>query len=614
MDVSSLTRRRSKPVGVGFVIVTIRSDSSLVKVFARPIVTFRINPPHERVDAVGRAAGRGGEGAMNPHGPIRRPTLRTLARELGLSVTTVSRALKDGPEVRPETVARVKAAAEAAGYRPDWRASALRTGRSGVLAVLFYAPPASEDVGDASVATLMEGICRRLGGMAYMPMVRLHATAAEGFGHVRRIVEEKLADGVCPTCGQEVHGEPDALREDRDEVDELEDRLEALENEVDELTETVEEAEVADELTDRIERLEADVESVEERVEKREKAHEEAMEDVEEAAGRVESLEDELDDAEDEMGSVAEKLEEARDNLEMVRERREEAELAERLVNESDSLEQRADSVEEVLEEKRERLAEKRDERDELRDRVGDIDVDTLREKREEARDYIERATDRLDALREERDEIQNAIGAVENELERLDELREEVETLEDRLESVEEIHDDAVSLKDTYASLRHELRTQNLRRLDELLNEVFEMVYANASYARVELDEDYEITVHEKDGTTLDPERLSGGERAVFNLSLRCAVYRLLVEGTGANAALPPLIFDEPTTFLDDEHVSRLIRLVRAMNDEYGVEQVIVVSHDPELLDAADSRIVVEKDPTTNRSRVVESADAVSD
>lgn len=426
--------------------------------------------------------------------------------------------------------------------------------------------------------------------------------------------EEKLADDVCPTCGQEVHGEPDALQEDREEAEELEQRLEILEDEVNEISETVETAEKVDELAERAQNLEEEVESAEKRVENREEVRDEAMEDVEQAAERVEELEDELADAEEEIKEVNEELADLRDELERVRERREEAERAQRLLEEAQRLEERADSVDDVLDEKRDRLREKTDLRDQLRDEIGDVDVDALREKRDEARDYIERATEKLDTLRGERDEIKTAIGAVENEIERLDELRDEIDELQDKVSEIEEIHEDAVSLKDTYAALRHELRSQNLRRLDELLNEVFEMVYANASYARVELDDDYEITVHEKDGTTLDPERLSGGERAVFNLSLRCAIYRLLVEGTGADAALPPLILDEPTTFLDDEHVSRLIRLVRAMNDEYGVEQVVVVSHDEELLDAADSRIVVEKDPTTNRSRVVEAPDAVAD
>ena len=426
--------------------------------------------------------------------------------------------------------------------------------------------------------------------------------------------EELLDEGVCPTCGQEVHGEPDALKQDREEAEKLDEKLETLKEDVESLEGTVEVVERAEELADRVERLEKEVEEAAERAESREEVLEDAMEDVNEAAERVSTLSDELEEAEKEHDEVAAELEEAREELEDISEKREAAERAEELVEEAERLEERADSLEDVVEGDRKRLKEKRERRDELSEELGDADVDSLREQRKEARDYIDKATGKLESLREERDEIQAEIGAVENELERLEELRDEIEELETRLEDVEEIHDEAVALKDTYASLRHELRTQNLRRLDDLLNEVFETIYANDSYARVELDEDYEITVHEKDGTTLDPQRLSGGERAVFNLSLRCAVYRLLVEGTGAEAALPPLILDEPTTFLDDEHVSRLIRLVRAMNDDYGVEQVIVVSHDEELLDAADSRIVVEKDPTTNRSHVVEKSEAFAD
>ncbi len=46
-------------------------------------------------------------------------TVRTLAAGLGLSRTTVSEALRGSSCVRPETAARVKAAAAAAGYRPN---------------------------------------------------------------------------------------------------------------------------------------------------------------------------------------------------------------------------------------------------------------------------------------------------------------------------------------------------------------------------------------------------------------------------------------------------------------------------------------------------------------
>jgi exonuclease SbcC len=72
----------------------------------------------------------------------------------------------------------------------------------------------------------------------------------------------------------------------------------------------------------------------------------------------------------------------------------------------------------------------------------------------------------------------------------------------------------------------------------------------------------------------------------------------------------MPPLILDEPTVFLDSGHVSKLVDLVESMRD-LGVEQILVVSHDEELVGAADDLVRVEKDPTTNRSSV-ERANAV--
>ncbi|MEL6575053.1 MAG: substrate-binding domain-containing protein [Pseudomonadota bacterium] len=57
-------------------------------------------------------------------------TLKDLARQLGLSPTTVSRALNDYPEVNAETRARVKTAAREAGYVPNIGAQRLATGRA----------------------------------------------------------------------------------------------------------------------------------------------------------------------------------------------------------------------------------------------------------------------------------------------------------------------------------------------------------------------------------------------------------------------------------------------------------------------------------------------------
>jgi exonuclease SbcC len=66
----------------------------------------------------------------------------------------------------------------------------------------------------------------------------------------------------------------------------------------------------------------------------------------------------------------------------------------------------------------------------------------------------------------------------------------------------------------------------------------------------------------------------------------------------------MPPLVLDEPTVFLDSGHVSQLVELVGAMR-EHGVEQILVVSHDEELVAAADDLVRVRTDPRTNRSTV---------
>ena len=143
------------------------------------------------------------------------------------------------------------------------------------------------------------------------------------------------------------------------------------------------------------------------------------------------------------------------------------------------------------------------------------------------------------------------------------------------------------------------------------MLNETFDLIYGNDAYSHIELDGNYELTVYQKDNQTLEPEQLSGGERALFNLSLRCAIYRLLAESVEGTAPMPPLILDEPTVFLDSGHVSRLVSLVESMRS-LGVEQIVVVSHDEELVGAADDLVRVEKDATSNRSRLASSRDVV--
>mgnify|MGYP006283963877 CR=1 FL=1 len=440
--------------------------------------------------------------------------------------------------------------------------------------------------------------------------------------------EALLAAGKCPECGQPVadspHADPD---EHRERVAELEadladarEQVATLDDRIDALDDLVEAEERLAEVETERERLQERVaEARETAAEKREAAEERAAEatDLREQATETREVaaqkRDEADEAEarvDELTAELESLAETRERVDAV------AERLERIADLDDEIErrrERGDSIAETNDERRERLAEKRARRDELHAAVDEDAIESARENKASAEEYLERVDAELDTLAERRDEVQTKIGGVRSEIEALESLRAERDALAERVAALDDLHEEAERLEATYGDLRAELRQRNVETLERLLNETFDLVYGNDAYAHLRLNGEYELSVVQKDGSELDPTQLSGGERALFNLSLRCAIYRLLAEGIDGAAPMPPLILDEPTVFLDSGHVSRLVDLVTEMRD-LGVAQIVIVSHDEELVGAADDLVRVEKDPRTNRSTVSRSESAAVD
>jgi len=433
--------------------------------------------------------------------------------------------------------------------------------------------------------------------------------------------EALLEEGKCPECGQPVEGSPhvDSVDDDREALAEKEAALESLESDIEAVTARIEDAKALQDAERDVQSLRDNRESLEQLLEEKESTitdKRERREDLREAAG---DLGAEVAEKREAATAARKEADELRSDLGEAN--GEKAELTDRvetleaLVDASDALADARDAVERLREEReslaesnderREWLAEKRERKRDLEAAVDDERVEEARAEKERAETYIEKAEAELASLREDRDGLQNDVGAVKNELEELESLREERAAAAERVESLESLYDEAQDLQEMYGELRAELRRQNVETLERMLNETFDLVYQNDSYSHIELSGDYELTVYQKDGETLDPDQLSGGERALFNLSLRCAIYRLLAEGVEGSAPLPPLILDEPTVFLDSGHVTRLLTLVEEMRVEYGVEQILVVSHDEELVGAADELVHVTKDSTTNRSTV---------
>ena len=70
---------------------------------------------------------------MKSH-PSHTPVSQTaIAKEAGVARTTVSLALGGGEGLAPETVAKIRRAAEKLGYRPNRLVHGLRSGRTGLI-------------------------------------------------------------------------------------------------------------------------------------------------------------------------------------------------------------------------------------------------------------------------------------------------------------------------------------------------------------------------------------------------------------------------------------------------------------------------------------------------
>ncbi|MDV0447763.1 Chromosome partition protein Smc [Methanosarcinaceae archaeon Ag5] len=259
----------------------------------------------------------------------------------------------------------------------------------------------------------------------------------------------------------------------------------------------------------------------------------------------------------------------------------------------------------------RRQITEKKERADQLNSKMDGLKVlngMTLNEKIDENRRKESAVSNQIKEWEAHKTTLTEQIGMLQSEIKQLRQLEEDAKILRNKIGFLMLVLEDVTALEDMYLRIRGDMRSRNIEALDILLNDMFDFIYSNNAYSHLELDADYNLKVYEKDGSVLEPKQLSGGERAIFNLALRCAIYRLLSLGFGEDnqgkTSLPPLIFDEPTVFLDSGHVGQLIKLIDRMKED-GVGQIIVVSHDESLIDSADQNFRIEKDSLTNASEL---------
>jgi LacI family transcriptional regulator len=121
-----------------------------------------------------------------------RPTLKTIAFMTGLGVTTVSRALKDAPDIGEETKRRVQLVARQVGYRPNRAGVRLRTGKTNVISLVLN----TEEQIMGFVSDIVYGISEVLADTPYHLIVTPYSHLKDPMEPVRYVVETGSADGI----------------------------------------------------------------------------------------------------------------------------------------------------------------------------------------------------------------------------------------------------------------------------------------------------------------------------------------------------------------------------------------------------------------------------------
>ncbi|HEX6289778.1 MAG TPA: LacI family DNA-binding transcriptional regulator [Herpetosiphonaceae bacterium] len=118
------------------------------------------------------------------------PTIKTIARQAGVTHSTVSRALRGDPRVRPETTARIQAIAEELGYTPSRIGRGLKTRRTHTLGLVV------SHITDPFLTEVIHGVQDKVLPASYSLFVAATNVDREREAAIVRSFREQRVDGI----------------------------------------------------------------------------------------------------------------------------------------------------------------------------------------------------------------------------------------------------------------------------------------------------------------------------------------------------------------------------------------------------------------------------------
>lgn len=123
----------------------------------------------------------------------RRTTIQDVADALGMSKGTISRALNNYTDISEQTRLRVKRMADNMGYRPMAQAQAIRTGRARSLGLVLSVD--EDNTQKPFLTDFLDGVCQAASAEHWTLTVATAMSETEGVETMRRLIDERKADG-----------------------------------------------------------------------------------------------------------------------------------------------------------------------------------------------------------------------------------------------------------------------------------------------------------------------------------------------------------------------------------------------------------------------------------
>lgn len=195
--------------------------------------------------------------------------------------------------------------------------------------------------------------------------------------------------------------------------------------------------------------------------------------------------------------------------------------------------------------------------------------------------------------LEDEVKNIETKISQFNNNKNALEKQVKRKEKLEEKLNKLNQFKNEVNTVIERCNEYKSEKRKNAISNIQRISNLLFKKIYKDNNYEKIVISNSFEIYMKKTNGNETRLVQLSGGEKTITSICIRCSIYKTFADSF-EEKTITPLILDEPTYNLDENHKIEITNFIEELKK--WSEQIIVVTHDENTIPKMNKNINAEK------------------